>query len=126
MRPEQLFVKGRRFGRPLADVAFTVGMAAFETMLLARAMWDISAQPTMFPRAFFESWRAPPGDFSLDLYAYYQARIAGLEVRRFPVRFGPRAHGISRWNVDWKAKARFIHRTMSYSLELRRRLREAA
>lgn len=125
-RPEQLFVKGRRFGRPLADVAFTVGMAAFETMLLARAMWDINAQPTMFPRAFFESWRAPPGDFSLDLYAYYQARIAGLEVRRFPVRFGARAHGISRWNVDWKAKARFIHRTMSYSLELRRRLRQAA
>ncbi len=122
--PGRLFVKGRRYGRPLADVVFTVAMAAFESVLLGRRMSDINAQPTMFARAFHEGWRAPPGDFSLDLYAYYQARIAGLEVTRFPVRFGERAHGTSHWNVDWKAKARFIRRTMSYSLELRRRLRE--
>ena len=122
--PGRLFVKGRRHGRPLADVVFTLGMAAFETVLLGRALSDINAQPTMFPRAFYEAWRAPPGDFSLDLFAYYQARIAGLAVTRFPVRFGERAHGTSHWNVDWKAKARFIRRTMGYSLELRRRLRE--
>ncbi len=124
--PARLFVKGRRYGRPLGDVAFTVGMAGFETLLLGRPLWDINAQPTMFPRAFYETWRAPPGDFSLDLYAYYQARLAGLEVTRFPVRFGERAHGTSHWNVDWKAKVRFIRRTMGYSLELRRRLREVA
>ncbi len=124
--PGRLFVKGRRFGRPLADVVFTLGMAAFETVLLGRALSDINAQPTMFPRAFYEAWRSPPGDFSLDLFAYYQARIAGLAVTRFPVRFGERAHGSSHWNVNWKAKARFIRRTMGYSLELRRRLREGS
>ncbi|MFP3686180.1 glycosyltransferase, partial [Bacillus sp. SIMBA_026] len=32
--PERLFVKGKRHGRPLGDVAFTVGMSAFETLLL--------------------------------------------------------------------------------------------
>lgn len=121
-----LFVKGRRRGRPAADVLFTAGMACFETLLLGRAMWDINAQPTLFPRRFFESWRAPPHDFSLDLYAYYQAKVQGLRVLRFPVRFGARAHGLSHWNVDWRSKLRFIQRTMRYSLELRRRLREAA
>ena len=122
---EPIFVKGRRYARPAADVVFTVGMAAFETVLLGRRMWDINAQPTMFTRAFFESWKQPPDDFSLDLYAYYQAKRQNLVIKRFPVRFGERAHGSSHWNVDWRAKFRFIRRTMSYSLELRKRLQVA-
>ncbi|MDP6704850.1 MAG: glycosyltransferase family 2 protein [Alphaproteobacteria bacterium] len=124
--PGRLFVKGRRYGRPLADVVFTAGMAGFETLLLGRPMWDINAQPTIFPRAFFETWDHPPDDFSLDLYAYYQAKVQGLRVARFPVRFGERAHGVSHWNVDWRAKLRFIKRTMRYSLDLRRRLKGPA
>ena len=117
--PDRLFVKGRRYGRPLADVAFTVGMSVFESLLLQRGFWDINAQPTMMPRRFFETWAEPPEDFALDLYAYYTAKRAGLAVQRFPVRFGERAHGVSHWNVDWRAKAKFIRRTVDYSLELR-------
>ncbi|MGE0409163.1 MAG: glycosyltransferase family 2 protein [Amphiplicatus sp.] len=119
---EGLFVKGRRYGRPFSDVAFTVGMAAFETVLLGRPLWDINAQPTLFPRAFFETWKTPPHDFSLDLYAYYSAKRAGLAVRRFPVRFGARLHGHSHWNVNWAAKRKFIRRTLDYSFRLRRDL----
>lgn len=117
-----IFVKGRRHGRPLGDVAFTVGMSLFETVLLGKPMWDINAQPTMFSRAFFESWREPPYDFSLDLFAYYQARRTGLAVHRFPVRFGERAHGVSHWNVNWAAKRKFIRRTVDFSLQLNKRL----
>lgn len=117
------FVKGRRNGRAFTDVAFTVGMSVFETMLLGKPMWDINAQPTMFSRTFFETWQDPPYDFSLDLYAYYQAHCAGLEVRRFPVRFGERAHGVSHWNVNLAAKRKFIHRTVDFSLQLRERLK---
>jgi len=124
--PQTVFVKGRRHGRPAADVAFTVGMSLFETVLLRRALWDINAQPTLFPRAFFERWQAPPQDFSLDLYAYYQARRSGLRVLRFPVRFGERAHGSSHWNVNWRAKARFIRRTVGFSLRLRKDLSHPA
>ena len=118
-----LFVKGRRHGRPLADAVFTAGMSLFETLLLARPMRDINAQPTMFSRGFYRTWRSPPHDFSLDLYAYHQALVAALHVERFPVRFGERAHGVSHWNVNWAAKWKFIRRTMAFSLELRRSLR---
>ncbi|MDF3036204.1 MAG: glycosyl transferase family 2 [Paucimonas sp.] len=118
-----IFVKGRRYGRPLADVAFTVGMSAFETALLGKPLWDINAQPTMFSRAFFETWREPPHDFSLDLYAYYEARRAGLTVHRFPVLFGKRAHGVSHWNVNWAAKRKFIRRTVDFSLQLKKSLK---
>ena len=118
--PERLFVKGRRHGRPPADVFFTAGMGAFESLLLRRPLWDINAQPTLFSRTFFERWVRPPHDFSLDLYALYTARSVGLTIRRLPVRFGRRAHGISRWNVDWQSKMKFIWRTVDYSLRLAR------
>lgn len=117
------FVKGRRHGRPIGDVVFTMGMSVFETALLRRRLWDINAQPTMFSRTFFESWdEQAPKDFSLDLYAYYTARRMGLRVVRFPVKFGERAHGTSHWNVDWSAKRRFIRRTVDFSLQLRKDL----
>lgn len=121
--PENLFVKGKRYGRPLADVAFTVGMSVFETLLLRHRFWDINAQPTVFHRSFFEAWDHPPSDFSLDLFAYYQAVAARCRIERFPVRFAARAHGTSQWNVDWRGKLKFIRRTVDFSFELRRRVR---
>lgn len=118
------FVKGRRHGRPLGDTLFTLGMSIFETLLMRKPMWDINAQPTMFTKEFYQRWENPPYDFSLDLYAYYQACQQGLAVNRFPVRFGPRAHGMSHWNVNWAAKKKFIKRTIQFSLELRRSLKK--
>jgi glycosyltransferase involved in cell wall biosynthesis len=119
---ENIFVKGRRYGRPFLDVVFSVGMSMFETLLLAKPMWDINAQPTMFPREFVDSWSSPPDDFSLDLYAYYQAQTQGLKVCRFPVKFGERAHGVSHWNVNWAAKWKFIRRTIDFSLQLKKKI----
>ncbi len=123
--PDRLFVKGRRYGRPLADVLFTAGMSVFETVLMGRAMSDINAQPTMFHRKFWETWPNPPHDFSLDLYAFYLARQSELAVERFPVMFGQRAHGVSHWNVNWTAKAKFIRRTLDYSFQLKREIKES-
>ena len=119
---DNIFVKGRRYGRPFMDVVFTVGMSMFETFLLAKPMWDINAQPTMFNRKFFTAWSSPPEDFSLDLYAYYQAQTQGLKVCRFPVKFSERAHGVSHWNVNWAAKWKFIRRTVNFSIELKRKI----
>lgn len=117
------FVKGRRYGRPLSDMVFTLGMSVFETILLGKPFWDINAQPTMFAREFFATWSNPPHDFSLDLYAYYEARRQGLAVHRFSVHFGDRAHGVSHWNVNWAAKRKFIKRTVDFSLQLRRNVK---
>ena len=119
---DDIFVKGRRYGRPFTDIFFTVGMSVFETLLLARPMWDINAQPNMFSRRFFESWADPPEDFSLDLYTYYRAQICGLKVHRFQVKFGERVHGVSHWNVNWAAKRKFIRRTLDFSLQLKKKI----
>ncbi|CRY55551.1 undecaprenyl phosphate 4-deoxy-4-formamido-L-arabinose transferase [Yersinia intermedia] len=119
-----IFVKGKRYGRPWSDVFFTIGMSIFETFLLGKTLWDINAQPTLFSRSFFETWQDPPYDFSLDLYVYYQAKMSGLTTNRFPVRFGERANGVSHWNVNWAAKRKFIGRTIEFSLQLKRTLKK--
>lgn len=117
---DRILVKGRRYGRPLSDTVFTVGMSIFETLLLRQPLWDINAQPTLFGRTFYSTWENAPHDFSLDLYAYFNARRVGLKVRRFPVGFGDRLHGRSHWNIDWRSKKKFILRTIAFSLQLSR------
>lgn len=117
-----IFIKGQRYGRPISDVLFTVGMSLFESVLLKKFFWDINAQPTFFPRDFFEEWDSPPNDFSLDLYAYYQAKKTNLKIIRFPVFFGKRLHGQSHWNIDLRSKWKFIKRTIQFSLTLRKRI----
>ena len=117
----ELFVKGKRYGRPVFDVFFTVCMSVFEIFLLRRLFWDINAQPNVFSRHFYESWENPPKDFSLDLYAYYLAKKTGLKVLRFPVFFGERRYGSSHWNINWRSKLRFIRRTIDFSLELKKK-----
>lgn len=122
--PNTIFVKGKRFGRPFADTVFTFGMSCFDSLLFMLPLWDINAQPTIFSRKFYERWKNPPYDFALDLYAYASAVREGLEIRRFPVCFGMRLHGVSHWNINWKSKIKFIRRTIEFSFALRKKWRE--
>ena len=114
-----VFIKGNRYGRPLYDVLFTLGMSVLETILFGKLFWDVNAQPTVFPRKFFEQWKSPPHDFSLDLYAYYMARKKGLMMKRFPVHFGARKYGASSWNTGLGARIKLIKRTLAFSFNLR-------
>ena len=121
--PENLFVKGARTGRPIIDQVFTIGMSIFETVFMRSRMWDINAQPTLMHRSLFEKWHEPPGDFSLDLYAYFQAKTAGSDIERIPVYFGPRTFGDSHWNTGMVSRFKFIRRTLAYSWQLRKRVK---
>jgi polyisoprenyl-phosphate glycosyltransferase len=123
IKSRELFVKGKRYGRPLTDVFFTVGMSIFETLLLKKMMWDINAQPTLFHRNFYLSWENPPFDFSLDLYAYFMAKKKEYKVKRFPVLFDRRIHGVSSWNSGIISKYYFIKRTLLFSFGLNKRIR---
>ena len=118
------FIKGRRHGRGMVDQIFTAGMSVFESVIFGRALWDINAQPTLFPREWFETLASPPTDFSLDLYVYLQAKHSRLEVTRFRVPFGKRFAGTSSWNTGMRSRMKFIRRTLRYSVELRRTLGE--
>lgn len=119
-KPGRVFVKGDRKGRPLFDQIFTSSMSFFESLYLGERLHDINAQPNIFPAEFFRSWRNPPHDFALDLYALYMAKKHGLELVRFDVKFPPRLHGESSWNTGLAAKWKFIKRTLNFSFNLKK------
>ena len=118
-RGQNVFIKGNRKKRPLNDQFFTFGMSLFETFLLRKLIYDVNAQPTIFPKKFFDSWINPPKDFSLDLYSYYLAQKKNYEIRRIPVDFLKRISGESKWNTNFISRVRFILRTIKYSFKLK-------
>lgn len=124
-KQEKIFVKGFRRGRPAFDELFTKGMGLFESIYFGTPLWDINAQPNIFPVDFFNSWINPPYDFALDLYALYMAKRQGVKVVRFAVDFPKRIHGESKWNTDGlKSRWKFIKRTLKFSRELKHSFKE--
>ena len=126
LRPEQCFVRGRRIGRPGFDKLFTSGMGLVASTALRAPLHDINAQPKIFHRQLFESFKNPPHDFSLDLYVLYQAHKAGLKILEQPVEFAVRQHGEAKGGASLKGKVRLTRRTLSYIFRLRRQLSRAA
>ena len=121
--PFKSYIKGKRYGRPLSDSFFTLGMSIFETLILGRFLYDINAQPNLFHRSFLKLIINPPSDFSFDLYIYYIARINRYSIIRFPVLFPRRIYGESKWNTSFKSKYKFIKRTIDFSFKLKNNLK---
>lgn len=118
---KNIFIKGNRKGRGIMDQLFTSGMSIFETIYLRKKLYDINAQPNIFSKEFYESWKNPPFDFALDLYVSYMAQVKNLNIIRFTVQFPPRIHGSSHWNTGIMAKWKFIKRTLAFSVEMKKR-----
>lgn len=124
-QPENFFVMGRRRGRPGYERLFEFGMSAFESTLFGAFLNDITAQPKIMSRAFFEGWEDPPNDFSLDLYAYLMAKKTDRTVLKFDTEYHRRAHGASSWNTGLASRIKLIRRTIAYSWQLRQKLDKA-
>ena len=117
--PKNIFVKGKRKGRNIVDIFFTIGMSTFCSVVLGKKLTDINAQPNLFHSSFLKKMVNPPKDFSFDLYALYLAKKQKIAVIRFPVEFGNRLHGKSSWNFSFGSKMKFIKRTIDFTLKLR-------
>ncbi|MDO8805280.1 MAG: glycosyltransferase [Elusimicrobiota bacterium] len=116
---EKVFVKGLRRGRPVLDRVFTAAMSLFETLLMGTRLEDINGQPTLFHRSLLETWAEPPGDYSLDLYAYVSAARADFKIVRFEVENSERARGASSWNRGPWSRLSLALRTVAASVRLR-------
>lgn len=117
------FIKGKRRGRSFFDIFFSIGMSFFESILLNKFFWDINGQPTLFHRDLFLNWKNAPNDFSLDLFAYYMAKINNYHIKRINVDFPDRKFGVSSWNNSFTSKIKLIIRTLKFSFELRKRIK---
>ncbi|NQY41820.1 MAG: glycosyltransferase family 2 protein [Legionellales bacterium] len=112
-----VFIKGKRYGRKFIDVFFTVSMSIVNTLLLRSIYYEINAQPTIFPKEFFQRWENPPKDFSLDLYSYYLAKKEGLEIVRISVFFAQRLAGEAHLK-DLISKIRYSIKSLRYTLSI--------
>jgi len=120
---EKIFFKGKRFGRPLMDIFFTMGMGFLESLLFRLKLSDINAQPTIFDKNLFLKIKdKAPSDFSLDLYFYVFALKEGYDIIRSPVYFGKRYFGKSSWNNGISSRIKFIKRTLDFSFKLKKRI----
>lgn len=117
---ELYFIKGRRRNRPLPDRIFSRGMSIFESVLFMDRYDDINAQPNIFSRQLYDNAKNIPNDFSFDLYFYYLASRLNYNIKRFDVLFPDRIHGTSTWNTGFRSKLKFIKRTISYSIQLKK------
>jgi glycosyltransferase involved in cell wall biosynthesis len=117
--PSRTFVKGRRLKRALGQTILTWGMQIIATLILWKPLTDINAQPKVFPRALYDSFRNPPMDFSLDLYAYHLALVKGYAVETVPVVFERRPFGVSKWAFSLFSRWKHIKSAAIYMIKLR-------
>lgn len=118
---KNIYIKGRRKKRTFIENFFTIGMSIFETVYLKELLWDINGQPNLFSKDFFETWKNPPKDFSLDLYALFMAKKQKLDLVRINVLFPKRINGESSWNKGIMSRWKLSKRTLKFSLDLKRK-----
>ncbi|EQC46813.1 glycosyltransferase family 2 protein [Bacteriovorax sp. Seq25_V] len=115
----QVYIKGRRSGRPLLDTILSIGMSIFETLLFQKKIYEINAQPNIFPAYFFKAMKNYPNDFSLDLFFYTEAIKKDLKIIRMKTLFPSRLHGASKWNKGPMSVVKFITRVVVFSIKRR-------
>ena len=122
--PKDLYIKGRRQGRSSLDRFITFGMSILESIIFGKLMYDINSSPSLVHKSFFESWKNPPDDYSLDLYSYYLSKIKKLRMKRFKIQYLPRVYGYTTWNYGLKAKLSLSLNFLKYSVRLKKALKE--
>lgn len=119
---DNIIIKGKRVKRDLQSWLFTLGMSVIASFALAGIYSDINAQPKLFSRKFFKkNIKEPPMDFSLDLYLLAAAKKNKCRIITFPVVFGKRLHGQSKWAFNFKSKIKTVLRTIKYIFKLRKK-----
>ncbi len=105
---EKVLIKGLRINRREKDLFLTKALAKVVEIILGYKMDDINGQPKMFSKRLLADLIAAPEDFSFDVYVMYVAQMKGLKLITFPVDFGQRIHGESKWATSSLRKIRTI------------------
>jgi hypothetical protein len=85
---------------------------------------DVNSQPTLVSRSFYNLWKMPPYDFSLDLYVYVLANKRNIKIRRFQSEQRKRVSGNSSWNAGFFSRIKMIVTVINYSLKVKKNLKD--
>lgn len=115
---KQVLIKGLRIHRRKEEQMLTGGLEKISSFMLGYPLRDINGQPKLFHRNFMDDFSDVPVDFSFDLYVMYKAMQKEMEVVTFPVDFGVRLHGESKWSASPMKKIRTIRGYLNNILKL--------
>lgn len=99
-----VLIKGNRVNRRKEEQFFTNAYSKVASFMLGYDFYDINGQPKLFNKKLLESLSYPPVDFSFDVYILYKALQKGYKLVTFPVDFGLRIHGESKWSSSFIKK----------------------
>ena len=118
---KNVFLKGKRVNRKLNEFILTFCMSIFVFIFLGKLLIDINAQPKLFHKSFLNYITNPPNDASLDLYAYYIAKINNFVICTIPVYFKDRKHGEAKGGGGGTLQTKFnlIVRTIKYIIDIK-------
>lgn len=117
--PETCFGKGFRVNARGRSQWLTSFQEFLTFLILGTRMKEINAQPKVFPRSLFESFKQPPKGYELDIYAYYKALYGNYSIIPVDVLFLDRKHGQSKWSFSLNSKIRLMLSNFRYLLFLR-------
>jgi glycosyltransferase involved in cell wall biosynthesis len=115
-------VKGKRTKRKITATITTFGMSLIAMFLLKIPLYDINAQPKLFPRKYYEEnfKDIAPNDFSFDLFFIFSAVKRNIDIVEFEVEFSPRQAGEAKGGgASLQTVLKIIIRTVSYMWKIR-------
>lgn len=111
-------VKGVRQGRNWKDIFVSRVFELFAWLLLGARIYEINAQPKIFPQNLKAEILNPPKDFAFDVYVLFRALRAGYCIHTISVHFPPRIHGASNWAAHFVGRYRTILNMIAYMWKL--------
>lgn len=105
---ESVLIKGKRINRREEEQFLTDAYTKIAYVMLGYKIYDVNGQPKLFHKKLLDKLTRPPLDFSFDLYLLYKAIQNGYEIKTFPVDFGLRIHGESKWASSPAKKCKTI------------------
>lgn len=120
---DSTLIKGQRVNRREEERFLSKALERVVRCILGYQLTDINGQPKIFSRKFFETFKSPPLDFSFDVYVMCLARSMGINIVAFPVEFGLRVHGESKWARSMVSKYKNIIKQLYNILLIRHKVR---
>lgn len=114
----KVLVKGFREGRNWKDIFVSRVFEMLARLLLGLRVFEMNAQPKVFPRTLLAKLVDPPKTFAFDLYVLYHAQKESLPIETIPVLFPPRVHGLSNWSAHFFSRYKTIWGIICYMKSL--------
>jgi hypothetical protein len=105
----QIF-KATRAGRSFIDQAKTFAVGLTTSTYFLTNMMDSGGTPTVIKGDLAEIFQSGPNDFSFEAYILYTARKLKLNIKRTPINYGVRIHGVSHWQSGIKSELKLLSR----------------